>query len=451
MARRRDESVGISDIRLHVPSPMIDLQAIVARRVAENPRMERHLERAVRVTGQKAIRFPEIWQDTATMAAQAALDLLQGSSRVNPESLRHLAVGTESGVDHSKPVSAYMQGMLQRAGVAVPASLSSFQSQHACAGGTVALLSVAGLLAAGGRRGDSGLVVASDIARYEAGSTAEMTQGAGAAALHVESSPRLLEIDMRSVGFHSRDVDDFFRPLGSPIAQVKGSYSMKCYGESLEEAFLDHCARSGERPERALLDTDFFVLHTPFRNMPETALEKLFEHRLGFTAEQSRQFLEERGFYSAVDPLARIGNIYTGSMYAVLAFLLEDRLRAMGEKIVGKRILFASYGSGNTMMVFSARIAADAPRVISRWNLARVFDSARTASFQEYQGWVSGQADPEIYARIIENAALPPDAFFLAGVRGDGYRDYRKAEEIGSWVEEREAPVDLPQPVAVFG
>ena len=209
--------------------------------------------------------------------------------------------------------------------------------------------------------------------------------------------------------------------------------------------------RSGESPEKALLDTDFFVLHTPFRNMPETALEKLFEHRLGFTAAQSRQFLEERGFFSAVDPLARIGNIYTGSLYTVLAFLLEDRLRAMGDRIVGKRILFASYGSGNTMMVFSGQIAREAPRVISRWNLARVFDTARAVRFEEYQRWVSGPAAPEIYARMIENAVLPPEAFFLAGVRGDGYRDYRKAEELGTWIQERATPVDLPQPVAVSG
>jgi hydroxymethylglutaryl-CoA synthase len=446
--KRTNHPVGISDIAMYVPPPMIDLQEIVASRVAENPRMERHLERAVRVTGQKAIRFPEAWQDTATLAAQAARDLLRGNPRIDPGSFRHLAVGTESGVDHSKPVSAYVQGMLQRAGVAVPSSLSSFQAQHACAGATVALLSVAGLLAAGGRRSDSGLVVASDIARYETGSTAEITQGAGAVALHVESSPRLLEIDLGSVGFHSRDVDDFFRPLGSATARVKGSYSMDCYADGLDAAFLDHCARSGRAPEKALRETDFFVLHTPFRNMPETALEKLFARRLGIDAGRSRELMRERGFFSSVDPLARIGNIYTASLYAVLAFLLEDRYRALGDEIVGKRVLLASYGSGNTMMVFSARVAPGAPRVISRWDLRRVFDSARAASFGEYAQWASGA---EAHPRLVDNAVIPPDAFFLAGVRKDGYREYRKGGDLSPRVEEREAAVDLPQPVAVFG
>ncbi len=447
----RNDSVGISDIGLYVPAPEIDLKEIVARRVVENPRMERHLERAVRVTGQKAIRFPEAWQDTTTLAAQAARDLLRANPGIDPSRFRHLAVGTESGVDHSKPVSAYVQGMLQRAGVAFPSSVSSFQAQHACAGGTVGLLGVAGLLAAGGRRGEGGLVVASDIARYETGSTAEMTQGAGAVALHVELSPRLLEIDLGSVGFHSRDVDDFFRPVGSPVARVKGAYAMDCYRDGLDEAFLDHCARRGLRPEKALRETDFFVLHTPFRNMPQTALESLFARRLGLDAGQSRELLRERGFFSSVDPLARIGNIYTGSLYAALAFLLDDRFRAMGERIVGKRILLASYGSGNTMIVFSARIAAGAPEVISRWNLSRIFHSARAASFEEYEAWVSGPAEPEVYSRLVEHAVIPPGTFFLAGVRKDGYREYSKAAERGSLGEEREAPVDLPQPVAVFG
>ena len=42
------------------------------------------------------------------------------------------------------------QGMKQRAGAGAPSSLSRFQSQHACAAGTVALSSMAGLLSARG-------------------------------------------------------------------------------------------------------------------------------------------------------------------------------------------------------------------------------------------------------------------------------------------------------------
>jgi hydroxymethylglutaryl-CoA synthase len=448
-----DTSVGISDIRLYIPRPALDLELLVERRVRQNPRLDRHLERACRVTGQKLIRFPEMWEDTATLAATAARRLIQQSSTLDVRTVRHLAVGTESGVDHSKPISAYVQGMLQRSGIALSGSFSSFAVQHACAGGTMALLAVAGMLSASARPGESGIVVSSDIARYETGSTAEITQGAGAAAFSVERAPRLLELDLATTGFHSADVDDFFRPLDSTTARVNGNYSMRCYVESLVAAFKDYCARSGRRPEEALLDTDYFVLHTPFRNMPMTAMEKLFEKILGYDVEKTRAVLAAKSFGAGIDPLSRIGNLYTASLPVALAFLLDDRYRAIGNQIVGKKVLLASYGSGSTMAVVEARIAQKAPGVIPGWDLAEVFSSARPATFEEYEAWTSGPVQPELHARLMENAVLPPDAFALTGVRKDGYREYKLTTSRGleDGAEEREAPVDLHGSVAISG
>jgi hydroxymethylglutaryl-CoA synthase len=309
------------------------------------------------------------------------------------------------------------------------------------------------MLRASGRAGDAGLVISSDVARYETESTAEITQGAGAVALTVESRPRLLELDLATVGYYSADVDDFFRPLGSITARVNGSYSMRCYSESLEAAFLDHCARAGENPERLLSSTDHLVLHTPFRNMPASALEKLFEKILGYDAERTRSALTEKSFSAGIDPVARIGNLYAGSLTASLAFLLHDRWRALGQGIVGKSILLASYGSGNTMVVLRARVAPGAPAVIARWNLDGIFDSARTATFEEYEAWTAGPVQPELYARLMENAPIPQGAFALAGIRKDGYREYtftRKAR-VGDRPEEREASDDLHGSVAISG
>jgi hydroxymethylglutaryl-CoA synthase len=431
----------------------MDLETLVERRVKLNPRLDRHLERACRVTGQKLIRFPEIWEDSATLAATAAYRLLTARPKIDSKSIRHLAVGTETGVDHAKPVSAYVQGMLHRAGLDLPSSLSSVQVQHACAGSTMALLGTAGMLLASGRPADAGLVVSTDVARYESESTAEITQGAGAVALHVQTSPRLIELDLGSAGFYSADVDDFFRPLGAVAARVNGSYSMRCYWESLVAAFLDHCGRSGEKPDQALLNADYYVLHTPFRNMPGSAMEKLFEKVLGFDPQRTAQVLREKSFSAGIDPLARIGNLYTGSLTAALAFLLADRFRALGRDIVGRTILLASYGSGNTMVVLKARIAAGAPEVIARWNLDSVFTSARSASFEEYEAWMAGPVQPELQARLMENATVPPGAFMLSGIRKDGYREYdfRKVGEIGDRGEEREASDDLHGSVAVPG
>jgi hydroxymethylglutaryl-CoA synthase len=263
-----NKKIGISDINIYIPEAKLDLDVLIKKRSESNPKLARHLERALRVTGQKAIRFPNVWEDSATMAAQAAYGLLKGKDPVALSNLRHLVVGTETGLDHSKPLSAFVQGMLQRACVEVPESLSSFQVQHACAGATLSLLSVGGLLGMSNRSAESGLVIATDIAHYETETTAEVTQGAGAVALLIETAPRLLELDLSTIGLCSRDVDDFFRPLGSSTARVKGRYSMEQYWANLNEAFLDHAQRIGELPSEVLESTDFFVLHTPFKRFP---------------------------------------------------------------------------------------------------------------------------------------------------------------------------------------
>jgi hydroxymethylglutaryl-CoA synthase len=445
-----NNKIGISDINIYVPQAKLDLDVLIKERSASNPKLARHLDRALRVTGQKAIRFTSVWEDSATMAAQAAFGLLKGKDAVSLSNLRHLVVGTETGLDHSKPLSAFVQGMLQRAGVEIPESLSSFQVQHACAGATLSLLSVGGLLGMSNRSAESGLVIATDIAHYETETTAEVTQGAGAIALLIETAPRLLELDFSTIGLCSRDVDDFFRPLGSSTARVKGRYSMELYWANLNEAFLDHAQRIGELPSEVLESTDFFVLHTPFRNMPESAMQVLLQRHLNLGDEQIREFLEERGFYSGVDPLSIIGNIYSGSMYFFLASLLHDRYRELGENIVGKRMLLASYGSGNTMIVISAKVAESAPEVIRNWNFDAIFSSARRADFSEYLRWTEGGHDKNTYEMILKDVAVPPETFYLSGIREDGYREYAYSADLRDWISQRETPVDLRRRVPVL-
>ena len=445
-----EKMIGISDINIYVPRSRLELDVLVKKRSESNPRLARHLDRALRVTGQKTIRFTDMWEDPATMAAQAAYGLLKDRDEVSLANLRHLVVGTESGLDHSKPLSAFVQGMLQRAGLEIPDSLSSFQVQHACAGATLSLLSVGGMLGMSNRSAESGLVIATDIAHYETETTAEVTQGAGSVALLLETSPNLLELDLSTIGMCSRDVDDFFRPLGSTTAKVKGRYSMEQYWANLEAAFLDHAQRIGELPSEALEATDFFVLHTPFRNMPESAMNVLLHKHLNLDEQQVKEFLDKRGFYRGVDPLARIGNIYSGSMYFFLASLLNDRFRHLGDRIVGKRMLLASYGSGNTMMVYAARIAEGAPEVIRAWDFDRIFRSTREADFSEYERWTRGVHDRDTYEKMLEDVALPPKSFYLSGIREDGYREYAFAADVRDWISQREAPVDLRRRVPVL-
>ncbi len=417
-----DQSVGISDISLYVPSPELRLDELLEYRIKQRPDLERRLKRAVDTTGQQSLRYPELWEDTATLSAQALQTLARQGNRL--DGVRYLAVGTETTVDHSKPIAAYVQGMMQQSDVSIPSSMSTFQVQHACAGGTIAMLSVGALLRATPRDDEQGLVLCSDIARYAAPSTAEITQGAGAVGLLVERKPKLLELDITTQGYASQDVDDFFRPLGSTIAKVKGGYSVQCYNEALEAAFRDHAERLGEDPAELLHSTDMFVLHVPFYRMAITAMHKLLEKFTDYDTEAVDAFLEERGFEASLQPVRSIGNIYSGSAYMALYFLLKQQYEQYGKSIVGKRLILGSYGSGNTMIVLSARVAPGAPEVIERWDVDQVLNGKRTSDLSAYERFLETPLDAEEYARRLDESAVPNGSFYLQGIREDGYRRY---------------------------
>ncbi len=442
--------IGLSDIGLYIPRKKMELEELTTERTFENPKLYRHFNRARNFTSQESIRYPEIWEDTVTMAAEAAREVLQKRSPEELQKLRYLVAGTETGVDHSKPVSAYVEGMLQDAGLNVPNSLSSFQVQHACAGGTMALISVASMLSMSPDGDESGLILGSDIARYETATTAEITQGAGAVSLLVEKNPKLLELDLTTPGYCSKNVDDFFRPLGSKIAQVKGRYSMDCYIDNLKEAVEDHAGRKGTTSAALLTSTDYFVLHAPFKTMPELAMKALLKDHLGLVNGQTESFLESRGLYNAVDPIGKIGNTYSASLYVTLISLLKREYERIGRDIVGKKIMLASYGSGNTMIVYSARVAEGAPEVISTWDLDEKINAGEVAAIEEYETWVAGPYTGSEYNERIAEAAVPCGSFYLSNIREDGYREYSVKTAVADGVEESKASDNLHEPAEVF-
>ncbi len=418
--------VGIGDLAVYTPAPGMTLERLIAERSCGNRKLARLLKGAAHTTGQLAFRYPEPWEDSVTMAAEAARRLLDADAGLDLEGIRYLAAGSETGVDFSKPISAYVQGLLGKAGRRVPSSVGTFQVQHACAGGTIALAGVAALLAVAARRDESGLVVCTDIARYEAASTAEITQGAGAVAILVQPEPRLLVLDLERVGLYSADVDDFFRPLGSETARVKGGYSMHCYEEALEGAFADYCRKQGSSPADVLRSTDWFALHAPFRNMPEIAMKRLLAKHLGLDEAGAKARLQQSGLFASVEAVARVGNLYSGALYLALASLLAERYRALGAGIAGRRLLLASYGSGNTMSVIGATVAPEAPRVIARWDLSRAIGEARIRPMEDYQAWLSSPLAPREYGLMLQRVrdTIPAGAFYLSGIREDGYREY---------------------------
>ena len=425
-----DHTIGISDIALYVPRPRIPLETILKARTREDPIFGDRLRQAVNSTGQKSIRFPDAFEDNASIAANSAKRLIDTNKNYDISSLRYLAVGTETAVDMSKPVSAYVCGMLQRAGYSLPPALANFQVQHACAGGTLAMLSIASMLKAAPRKNETGIVICSDIARYNAQSTAEITQGAGSASLLIEHNPQLVELDLETQGYSSSDVDDFFRPLGSTTARVKGRYSVQCYHKALDEALNDHSSRCGKSVSDIIGETDMFVFHVPFAKMAVSALKRLLKKHLHMDDPEADILLESRGFYKSLEATALVGNIYTGALYLNMAAQLSENYAMFGNDIIGKKILITSYGSGNIMLVISARVSRHAPAQLERWNIPAQLNHDRQVDLDEYERWMNISETPAT-SPAASNRRMgehPRGIFVFDGTREDGYRQYSYRE-----------------------
>ncbi len=418
--------IGIGDIGLYVPDPRMDMDRLMESRARTHPELQRMMSRAVGKTGQLSFRFPEPWEDTASLAANAAAETLNRLSPADQGKLRYISVGTETAIDHSKPVASYVQGMLNNAGYPLGNALTTNEVKHACAAGTAALLSTAAMLSISGYPDERALAISSDIARYDAPSTAEITQGAGAVSVLVEKNPRLIEMDLSKQGFYASDVDDFFRPLGSVTARVKGRYSMECYQVALESAFIDYCERSGGTTCGIVDETDYMALHVPFAKMPETAVRKLLKDTCGKDDLAVDAYMERTSFLDAMYLNKTFGNLYTGSLYAYLAALLNQEYAKLGNGIIGKNIMIASYGSGNTMMVFSGTIASGAPEVIESWDLEKWQNSSREASFDDYLNWLARPKDIDAWRNLLEGAKPKKDRFYLKDFGETGLRIYSR-------------------------
>jgi hydroxymethylglutaryl-CoA synthase len=155
-------------------------------------------------------------ENVYTMAANAVLRLIQ-QNQIDPQSIGFLGFGTESSRDNSAG-AVIIRGMVDRAleDLGLPRlsrNLEIPEFKHACLGGIYALKNAVRYVSFDGQ-GRKAIVVASDVAQYERGSSGEQTQGAGAVAMLVEDRARLLGIDLRRAGSVSDyRGPDFRKPL----------------------------------------------------------------------------------------------------------------------------------------------------------------------------------------------------------------------------------------------
>ncbi|QDE98102.1 hydroxymethylglutaryl-CoA synthase family protein [Myxococcus xanthus] len=410
--------VGIEALAVAVPSRYVDIEDLARARGVDPAKYTAGL-------GAQEMAVTDPGEDTVALAATAAARLIRQQD-VDPSRIGMLVVGTETGIDHSKPIASHVQGLLK-----LPRTMRTYDTQHACYGGTAGLMAAVEWIASGAGAGKVAVVVCSDIARYGLNTAGEPTQGGGAVALLVSEQPDLLAMDVGLNGVCTMDVYDFWRPVGRREALVDGHYSITCYLEALSGAYRGWREKAlaaglvrwsdalpGEQLAR-------IAYHVPFCKMARKAHTQLrlcdledAASAAASTAESREAQAKSAASYDAqvatsLGLNSRIGNVYTASLYLALAGLLHREAGALA----GQRIGLLSYGSGCAAEFYSGTVGEKAAERMAKADLEAVLARRERVSIEEYERLMKLPADAP------EAVAPSPGAFRLTEIR-DHRRQY---------------------------
>lgn len=320
MSTPATDTAGIASIGLHLPPLAMDVEELAKLR-GEDP-----AKYTIGLGCQEMSLCPPGYGvvDLAVEASKRALERWGGGL----DRVGLVAVGTETAVDMSRPLSAWVADRLGLRG-----AVRSYEVKHACYGGTLALRQAAEWRMSGAAQGRAALVVAADVALYAQGDPGEPTQGAGAVAMVVDE-PEVASIATESYPWSEPEFD-FWRPVGEEYPRVQGPLSLDCYKRAAQNCFRALVGK--QDPERVLSELAAICFHVPFPKMVRKAVYQVGEF-FGWTAERIEAFFSEK-----VNPTMLwnrlCGNTYTASLWISVANALKGLA-------AGQRLAAFSYGSG---------------------------------------------------------------------------------------------------------
>ncbi len=450
-------AAGIDDIAIYIPRLYIDAEDFAKARGLDPVKLQKGL-------GVSQMAIVDSNQDPAILAANACLKIMQ-KNKLSPEDIGRLYVSTESSFDESKAMNSYVIGMLEQVyGKGVFEHCGGIETKFACVSGSYALYDNTNWIRAGEAEGKYALVVVSDIAKYDIGSSGEMTQGAGSVVMLLNDEPRLLAFDPKVTATSIKDEYDFYRPFGKETPIVHGQYSNMLYMIQVRkalEAYKKKIISTGlvklEQDETILDHMDYINMHLPYSNMGKKALAYLVRHEwrqlprwkrvlteigmdepvpkdprgtiesvLGdeefmtkdheftklFTKTSEYQEVYESKLASSLIASTMIGNLYTASLYLGFRSSLEFEFQK-GIELEDKRVGFGSYGSGSSAMVFSGVIQSGYKEIVKDMNLENELGDRRRLTLEEYEILHENKL-------TLEDPVLKPKReFVLANVKTD--------------------------------
>ena len=349
-------NVGIDLISFYTPQYFLDLKVLAEERGVDPDKFTIGI-------GQERMAVPPPDEDIVTMAASAALPIVEKAGR---NDIELLMFATESAVDQSKAAAMFAHSLL-----GLPRRCRALETKQACYSGTACIQLATSWIAA--HPGKKALVLCADIARYDLGSPGEPTQGAGAVAMLIAENPRVLALDPEC-GLYAEDVMDFWRPNYREEALVDGKYSMRVYIAALEESWRQYAAQS----KRAFKDFAKFLYHLPFTKMAEKAHVRL-RRAAGQPAAGEQDHAREIGESLRYNRIT--GNTYTASMYEGMNSLFDTCPDDLG----GQRIGMFSYGSGCMGEYFSGVVRPGYRGHLLSENHRNLLENRAELTYQQYE------------------------------------------------------------------
>jgi len=400
---RRDHlpTVGIDQISLYLPSLYLPIDTLAALRNLEAEKLKKGL-------GLNAMALCDVDENVITMAAEAVYALVL-KAELDPQDISRIYVGTESSVDGSKPIATYvLQLMEAKFGAGSLQHCDVVDMTFACIGAVDAFQNCLDWVRLHPEK--KAIVVATDEALYERGSSGEYTQGAGALALLIAANPSILAFE-GDFGVSTESVLDFYKPLrrintsellsgndsvngreveaedhftfihkSTPV--FDGQYSNSCYQNRIEDAFKRYLQM--RHTDATLLNQwSKIVFHLPYAYhgrrichnlfvdalIVESKLESFCKEQgldMNLLADDTKEFfkrLTKTEAYLAflrdkidegTEASSQVGNLYTGSIFLSLLSVLNANVG--NTALEHQKIGFFAYGSGSKSKVFEGAV-----------------------------------------------------------------------------------------------
>lgn len=411
-------NVGIDSIHYDIPKIYLPIEDLAIQRNIEPDKLIKGL-------GLQRMSFPDVHQDAVVFASNAVMKLIQNEN-LNPKDISRIYVGTESSVDGSKPIASYIIQLLeQKLGKGSFANCDVVDLTFACIGAVDALQNSVDYIRLNPNK--KAIVVATDVAKYDLGSTGEYTQGSGAVALLITQNPRVLNMGF-DYGISTESVFDFFKPIRyvnkneitgntenvewngvmeTEIGLYKeqpvfdGQYSNTCYVNRVKDAYADYKNNSNQTDKVLFEDWLAIQMHLPYcyqgrrmfvdvfaQEKPELLAqqegEKVSEKLKALAKSIEYKTLVEEKIYPSEIASGKVGNIYTGSIFMGLLSTLTYHAQQKNE-IIGRKLGFFAYGSGSKSKVFEAKVAEGWFSVIESLQLFENLEKTVAIDFSTYE------------------------------------------------------------------